>query len=141
MGTLKVADLMTRELTTVGENDDLDIADQLMSLGRFRHLPVISEGRLVGIISQRDLLRAKESTFASSPAEAHAMERWVKAGWVMTRDIRTTTPSASAAEAARTLRDRGIGCLPVVDRGELVGILTEADLIDHAIQRLEDAGS
>lgn len=128
--TLRVADLMTREVTTVGPNDRLALADELMKQGRFRHLVVVEDGAVTGVVSQRDIFygalawsmgvgrRSHDQALASSPVKE-----------VMRTDVVTVDPEVPLAEAARTLMERKIGCLPVLEADRLVGILTESDFL------------
>lgn len=137
MSTLKVRDLMTRNVEVLDVNDDVDFAGMLMRVDKLRHLPVVSEGRLVGLVSERDLLRAQLSSVTKlSPAERRAFALRVLVTEVMTRDVQTITPDAPAVEAAKLLRQRKFGCLPVVDGEEIVGIVTESDFLDFAITTL-----
>lgn len=139
MSMIRVRDLMTSDPVTLQEDEDLDLADQLMNLARIRHLPVVNEGRVVGLVSERDLLRAQAGLLGdASSQEQQEMKRWVKAGWVMTRDLQEVEPDMPLLEAALIMRKHKYGCLPVVEGGELVGILTEADFVEHAIRELED---
>ncbi|MFW5921066.1 MAG: CBS domain-containing protein [Polyangiales bacterium] len=139
MAQLAVRDLMATDIVTLEEDEDLDLAEQLMQLARIRHLPVVRDGDLVGLVTNRDLLRAQASHLAEPSAEQKkAMNLWVKAGWIMTRDVQTVEPDAPLLEAAHMLRNHKYGCLPVVEGGKLVGILTEDDFVRHTIHQLED---
>jgi CBS domain-containing membrane protein len=129
---MRVRDLMSPEVATVGRNDRLTIADDLMRLGRVRHTPVLDDDgqTLVGILSQRDLFRG--ALARALGYGAHAQQKMLGSllvKEVMTNDPITIGPDASAAEAARLMLARKIGCLPVVEDGELVGILTESDFL------------
>ncbi len=124
----KVADLMTRELVTLEETDDLGLAEALVDLVRVRHLPVVHGGRLVGLVTHRDLLRAL----------AEGKNRRVTAADVMRREVRTVTPHTPLREAGEAMLDYKIGCLPVVEDGKLVGIVTEADLVKFALEVITD---
>jgi CBS domain-containing protein len=127
---IQVRDFMTRELVTVRETDDLALAESILRLGGVRHLPVVREGRLVGLLTQRDLLRAG----AAGPAA-----RGVQARDVMVPRPVTVAPDGSLAEAARTLLDRKFGCLPVCEAdGTLVGIVTESDFVRLAARVVRD---
>ena len=132
MEQLSVRDVMTAEVTTLKRNEKLTLADDLMRLGRIRHLPVLDDDgeQLVGIVSQRDLFRgalAKALGYGQS-AQRKLLDTFsVKE--VMITDVITTTPDTPLIEAARVLTERKVGCLPVVENGRLVGILTEGDFV------------
>jgi CBS domain-containing protein len=112
-------------------NDSLTIADQVMHLGRIRHMPVLDdEGQVVGIVSQRDLFRG--ALARALGYGAHAQQKLLGqlvVKEVMTNDPVTIGPDAPLAEAARLMLERKIGCLVVVEEGRLVGILTESDFV------------
>ncbi len=132
MESLRVRDLMTSDVTTLKRNDTLSLADDIMNLGRIRHLPVLDddERELVGLVSQRDLFRgalAKALGYGQHGQRKVLDNLLVKE--VMATDLVTTTPDTPLLEAAKILMTRKIGCLPVVEGGRLVGILTEADFV------------
>jgi CBS domain-containing protein len=137
MENLQVRDVMTAEVTTLQRNDKLTLADDIMRLGRIRHLPVLNEnGQLAGIVTQRDLFRgalAKALGYGER-AQRQLMDTLVVKE-VMTSDVLTTTPDTPLAEAAQVLVERKIGCLPVVEAGRLVGIITEADFVALAARK------
>ncbi len=129
---LRVRDIMIDEVTTLKRNDQLTLADDIMRLGRIRHLPVLDDDgkQLVGIVSQRDLFRGALAQALGYGAHAQRkMLESLQVKEVMTVDLITTTPETLLVEAARILMERKIGCLPVVANGSLVGILTEADFV------------
>ena len=128
---IAVADFMTRDLVTVKESDDLALADSMFKLGGIRHLPVVREGKIVGLVTHRDLLRSHTSGTASA--------RMLKAGDIMTPDPITARPDTSLVKAARTMLAHKYGCLPVCeDDGTLVGIITEADFVRFAADMVSD---
>jgi CBS domain-containing membrane protein len=132
METIRVKDLMTSVVTTLKRNEQLTIADDVMHLGRVRHLPVLDDddNEVIGIVTERDLFRGalvKALGYGQRARRKLASTLVVKD--VMTTDLITTTPETPIAEAAHMLQERKIGCLPVVDGGRLVGILTEADFV------------
>jgi len=128
---LRVKDVMSREVRTVQRNDELGVADKLMKDERIRHLPVIDEaGDVCAVVSQRDLFRGAllRALGYGSRAE-ETLLRQVVVKEAMSADLFTTTPDAPVAEAARVMIERRIGCLPVLDGGKLVGIVTETDFV------------
>jgi CBS domain-containing protein len=135
---MRVRDLMSAEVATVRRNDKLAIADDLMSLGRIRHTPVLDDegDEVVGILSQRDLFRGALARAVGYGG--HAQQKLLNllvVKDVMTTDPVTTTPDAPLADAARTMLERKIGCLPVLEGGKLVGILTESDFVRLALRK------
>jgi CBS domain-containing protein len=93
-------------------------------------------GRLVGVVSERDLLRASLSNLAHRSDERRAFLEGVDIAQVMSAPPVTVGPDASVEEAACVMADRKIGCLPVVDGDELVGLVTETDLLRYFAGRL-----
>lgn len=134
---------MTQPAISVGPTSPLRDVIQLMETKHIRHVAVVEQesGHLLGLISHRDVLRSQEGSLsgALSSEQAH-MNRWIEARWVMTKEVRTVYPDTPALEAALTLRSHGYGCVPVVEQGQLVGMLTESDFVEYSIQSLSDAG-
>jgi CBS domain-containing protein len=128
---VRVRDLMTRSVRTLGRNDKLSAADALMRNERIRHLPVVDEnGRLAGIVSQRDLFfNALVQALGFGSATHDRMLSTIMVKEVMTENVVTTTPETLVTDAARAMVDRKIGCLPVVDGDALIGILSESDIV------------
>lgn len=132
-----VADIMTPNPVTVIPRNAIRTAINLMREGGYRRLPVVDRGRLVGIITDRDLRRAANSPFV-------VREQWydnfildhIEVGSCMTPDPLTIEPTAPIADAARLMRNHKIGGLPVVADGQLVGIITDTDLLDFLIELL-----
>ena len=112
---------------TVREDDDLGLALQVMVWGDIRHLPVTEGDALIGVLSERDVLRR----YAEVGRQAGARE---KAGVVMSSPPVTIGPDDDFDAAIKLITDRGIGCLPVVDHDRLVGLVTRRDLLAHDIQ-------
>ena len=134
-----VRDLMSRDVVTLDADESLLLADDVMRLGRIRHLPVVEGGRLVGLVTHRDLLRASVSSLAGLTRDEEAtIKRAIPVREVMSKHVTTIRPDQDALEACRILLERKLGCLPVVDDGgRLVGILTEADFVSLARRFLE----
>lgn len=142
MTQLRVRDLMSRPVITVGPSSNLREVIETLDKSAIRHVPVVDEeGRVLGLISHRDVLRSQESTFSkSTAAEQGEMNRWIEARWLMTREVQMAHPDQSLLDIAITLRSSGCGSIPVVDEGKLVGMLTEADFVEYAIRTLSDPG-
>jgi len=142
MTKLLVRDLMTQPAIAVGPTSPLGDVIQLMETNQIRHVPVVDESeRLLGLISHRDVLRSQEGSLSGTPSkEQMHMNRWIESRWVMTKEVRTVYPDTPALEAAVTMRSQGYGCVPVVERGRLVGILSASDFVDYAIQLMSDPG-
>ena len=123
-----VQDVMTRRVVTVSPAATLQEAYETMQSERIRHLPVVEEGRLAGVITDRDL-RLATSTLAPAPFAPDA-----KVGDVMNRTVRTTDAMDPVEDAARTMREHKIGCLPVLEGGRLAAIVTGIDLLDALLK-------
>ncbi|HSF29795.1 MAG TPA: CBS domain-containing protein [Candidatus Tectomicrobia bacterium] len=133
-GPMKVKDIMAKEVTTLGRNDSLDLADDVMSLGRIRHLPVIDEGRVVGLVSQRDLFKSALATALGYGETAQRkLLKTLRVKEVMSEPAVTIGPEATIKEAVRLMLEKKIGCLPVVQGHTLVGIVTETDLLRYVV--------
>lgn len=132
---LLVRDSMTRELVTVGPETTAAEALTLCRENRIRHLPVLEGGRLVGVISDRDLRAATPAL--GDPARVEALQS-VRVAGEMTRDAVTARPEDPIEDAAMAMYERKIGCLPVVDGEDLVGIVTSSDVL-RALVRLVGA--
>ncbi len=124
-----VSDIMTRDIVTLYETQKLVRAGEEMSLFGFRHMPVVDGETLVGLVTHRDLLR-----FAIGPQDAGGTGR--RAGDIMTRGVQTVSPQTPLIEAGRLMKKHKYGCLPVVQDGKLVGLVTEADFVDLAVHLL-----
>jgi CBS domain-containing protein len=125
-----VSDLMSSDVVTLEEHESLSIADRVMTLGRIRHMPVVSDGRLVGLISQRDLLHnALTDALGESRVGNMKVLDSIRVSDCMTRSPKTCPPDATLADAAAIMLKHKFGCLPVLDGDKLVGILTESDFV------------
>jgi len=133
LGTLRVRDLMTREVATLKPNDKLSVAEDVMRLGRIRHLPVVADdddGKLVGLLSLRDLFRGSlaDALGYGTRAQQKLLDLLL-AKEVMSTNLFTTTPDTPLRDAAKIMMERKLGALPVLENGRLVGILTEGDFV------------
>lgn len=140
---LRVEDVMTRAVKTVGRNDHLTLVDELMKVGHFRHVVVLDEdGKLAGVVSHRDIFLGALAWSMGQAARAHdRVLATTPAKEVMQSDPVTVDPSTLLTEAATLMAEHKIGCLPVVRGEDLVGILTEGDFLALLSRRSEFAPS
>jgi CBS domain-containing protein len=126
-----VADLMTRAVRTVGANEPVTAAKAAMDEGGFRHLVVVAEdGAIEGVLSHRDLFFGPLAwSIGQGRAAYEKLLNSSRVKDVMHRDVVTVDPETPLPEAAALLRERKIGCLPVVEADRLAGLLTEGDLV------------
>jgi acetoin utilization protein AcuB len=127
-----VQDIMTSPVIAISPDVSLQAAYQTMQEKRIRHLPVLEFEKLVGVITDRDL-RLATSTLAPTPFAPGA-----KVSAVMCKSPFTADPADPVEDAARLMREKKIGCLPVTDDDRLVGIITGLDLLD-ALMRMTGA--
>ena len=126
-----VRDIMRTPVVTIQSDTTLPEAIRLAAQRGIRHLPVLEEGKLVGLVSDRDLKRAMASSATS--LEVHELTYLldkVRAREIMARAVITITPLFPIEEAARLMVQERIGALPVTEAGDLVGIVTETDLLE-----------
>jgi acetoin utilization protein AcuB len=137
-----VRDHMTTELVTVQETDTLLDAPMFYVRSTFRHLPVVRGKQLVGVITERDVKQFAPSVLSGISAENYnSIMETTPISRVMTRSPIAVRPEQSILEAARLLYTERLGCLPVVQDGELVGIITTTDMLKVLTQILEKQAS
>ena len=137
-----VAEIMTREPYTLGPDDTLAQARQLMAEHHIRHVPVVSgDNSLIGLVSQRDVLAAGDSKILSHEDAAGAKDRYVALSSIMTSPVQTVEENASLRGTAMQLQKNKLGCLPVLNAGRLVGIITDSDFVTIAINLMEQLES
>ena len=127
-----VRDIMQEKVVTIGAGDSLSTVEDIMRLGGVRHLPVVHGGKLVGIVSERDLLRISLSALnTSGNPERRAFLHALDIGRAMSVPPIVVEPLATVEKAALLLAEHKIGCLPVVDGDDLVGLVTATDVLFH----------
>jgi acetoin utilization protein AcuB len=133
-----VGERMTHHPVTILESASVDESLHLMRERKVRRLPVLDEwGKMVGIVSEKDLLHAAPSPATSlSVYEMHYLLSKLTVKQVMTGPVITVTLDTPLEEAARIMADQKIGGLPVLDKDELVGIITETDIFKILIELL-----
>lgn len=111
---MRVSELMTRNVICVGPNDPLSLAREYFRAHNIHHLLVTERSRVVGVISVREVI--------GKPADATV-------GSVMARNVMTVGPDTSTRDVANAMIGRGHGCVPIVEGGRVVGIVTTTDLL------------
>ena len=134
---LRVRDAMTREVVTVGPETGVGEAWGLCRERGIRHLPVVEGGRIVGIVSDRDLRDI------SPPRDTQDQENalgYARVREIMSADVVTAHPLDTIEHAARVIYDHGFNCLPVVADGEIAGILSSSDLVRTLVELIGAGG-
>ena len=132
---ITVAELMTVGVQGLAPEDTLDRALAMMDKYGYHHIPVLEGERIVGIVSHRDILRALGSTL--KPGEGQVLPEDVQMAEIMVDDVFAISPDTPLRKAAIYIRTQRYGCLPVVEGGKLVGIITDSDFVNIAIDLLE----
>ncbi len=127
---MQVKDIMTKEVATLSSEDELSLANDIMRLGRIRHLPVVSGETLVGIISERDLFRSSlAQALGYGNKDTREVMKTLRIKDIMVQQIITVTPDTELRVAVAIMAERKIGCLPVVQDNKLMGLITETDIL------------
>jgi acetoin utilization protein AcuB len=127
---MRVADGLRRPAASIAPEGSLADAERLMERHGVRHLGVVRDGRLVGLVTWDDLAAARPSPATTLTAgEIRSWLASIAVEQVMRRDPPVVAPDTPLADAARLLREWNLGVLPVVQEGELVGLLTELDAV------------
>ena len=130
MADLRVRDIMGKSVVTISVSERLSTVEDIMTLGHVRHMPVVQGGKLVGVVSERDLLRASLSVLSEHQgAERRAFLHVVEIARVMSAPPIVIGPDATVDEAALVMAEKKIGCLPVVENDHLLGMVTETDVL------------
>jgi CBS domain-containing protein len=127
---MQVREIMSTDIEVVDRNDNLRTVEERMAAKRLRHLPVLEQGEVVGMVTQRDLFKAAMSSamgYGEKAQRAYLQSVYVKE--IMVYPVVTVAPDTSVAAAADMIINKGIGCLPVVEGTKLVGMVTKTDLL------------
>jgi acetoin utilization protein AcuB len=142
---MRVKDLMKTKVMTVSPDDRADKVFFMLNFEKIRHLPVVERGRVVGILSDRDLkkvlgsLKLRRTVAGKGEMIVAIKSRAVRT--IMRRGVITTSPNAPASEAAAIMANRKIGALPVVHKQKLVGIITTTDILRAFVKVLRESDS
>ncbi len=125
---------MKKDLITVTKDERMIVAKKILKDKNIRHLPVVDGKKLIGLVTNMDIRKAEASPATSLEIrELHYLLDKLTVGEIMTRNVITVSPDVSIEEAAILLHDNKIGCLPVVEDGNLVGIISENDIMEILI--------
>lgn len=130
-----VSEIMTRDVIGLPPSATLAEARTLMQRHHIRHLLILEDNRLIGLVSQRDILAAQESSLEQG-LNGQFLEQHSVAD-IMIKEVTTVSPKAGIREAALYLQKHKYGCLPVIDKEQLVGIVTDSDFVAVAIHLME----
>ena len=136
---ITINEFMTSEPYTLSETDSLNDARKIMTERHIRHIPITdNDGHVLGLVTQRDILAATEPGFKVQ-TKGISCELDIKLADIMIRDVSVIHREDSLRQAALYIQSHKYGCLPVVSDDRLVGIITDSDFIDIAINLLEQA--
>lgn len=130
-----VEQFMSRPVDSVSPAQRISQVSELMREHGRRFLPVVEDGdRLVGLLSHRELERAEPSAITTLDAgEVNYLLSRITAGQIMRKEVITCAPKTLVEEAGQMMRERRVGCLPVVEGERLVGIITDDDILDFLL--------
>jgi len=127
---MRIRDVMTKNPITIDSETLVLDAQKIMKENNIRRLPIVDKGKLVGIITQHDLLEASPSPATSlSIHELNYLLAKMKVKEIMKKNPLTLTPDIPFEEALKIGQEKKIGSFPVVDKGKVVGIVTESDIV------------
>lgn len=138
---MRVEDIMTKKVFTVEQHDLIDRVFFLIHYEKIRHLPVVEKGKVIGIVSDRDLYKVlgpkNNSNVIEGQSEMHVVSKKVQN--IMRRGVLTITSDAYVSEAATIMANNRIGALPVVDKeNKLLGIISSTDIL-RVFSKIEKA--
>lgn len=137
---LTVGQVMTPGPVTLGPEDSLMRASEVMRMRGIRRIPIVVANTLVGLLAEGDLKRAQPSTLSDSQEEFNRIMEQTPVSRIMIDKPITVTEETSLLDAARTLHNTKFGALPVLREGRLVGIVTDTDMLRCLVDLLAQAG-
>lgn len=140
---LKVKDIMTTEVFVLHATQTLELVRSLMRIKHVRHVPIVdTDNSFLGLLTHRDLLAQTISHLAEvDEEEQEYLDRHIHIMNVMKTDVLTVNPEMDVCSAITLLIEHKYGCLPVVEDGKLVGIVTEADFLNLTLELLRRSDS
>ncbi|TPV35730.1 CBS domain-containing protein [Paucihalobacter ruber] len=138
MINIPIADIMTKKIIALNRKDDLETAEMLFKKHKIRHIPVVHEDSIIGMLSYTDLLRISfADAFNEDEDEVDTVVyNMFTIEQVMAKNLVSVSSDTPIREVAQLLAKKEFHALPVVDEGKLVGIITTTDLINYMIKFL-----
>lgn len=138
MTNIPVADIMTRKIIALNRNDNLETAEMLFKKHKIRHIPVVHEDSIIGMLSYTDLLRISfADAFNEDEDEVDTVVyNMFTIDQVMAKNLVSVSSGTPVKEVAKILAKKEFHALPIVDDGRLVGIITTTDLINYMLKYL-----
>ena len=133
-----VRDIMTSSPVSLQKDDKLSLAEEVMTGGRIRHLPILDGERLVGVLSEGDLFHSAFKVLHFRPDEQRKFVKSLKVEDVMSKQVVSVPADTSIRAAARLMMEKKLGSLPVVEGERLVGLVTKSDMLRCLAERKEE---
>lgn len=133
-----ISEIMTKNIIALNRDDDLETAEMLFKRNKIRHIPVVSEEVIIGMLSYTDLLRISfaDAVYETEEEVDTLVYNMFTIDQVMAKNVVTVSSTATIKEVAKILAENEFHALPVVDDGRLVGIVTTTDLINYLLKQL-----
>lgn len=133
-----ISEIMTKNIIALNRDDDLETAEMLFKRNKIRHIPVVAEDVIIGMLSYTDLLRISfaDAVYETEDEVDTLVYNMFTIDQVMAKNVVTVPSTATIKEVAKILAENEFHALPVVDDGRLVGIVTTTDLINYLLKQL-----
>ena len=133
-----ISEIMTKNIIALNRDDDLETAEMLFKRNKIRHIPVVAEDVIIGMLSYTDLLRISfaDAVYETEEEVDTLVYNMFTIDQVMVKNVVTVPSTATIKEVAKILAENEFHALPVVDDGRLVGIVTTTDLINYLLKQL-----
>lgn len=133
-----ISEIMTKNIIALNRDDDLEKAEMLFKRNKIRHIPVVAEDVIIGMLSYTDLLRISfaDAVYETEEEVDTLVYNMFTIDQVMAKNVVTVPSTATIKEVAKILAENEFHALPVVDDGRLVGIVTTTDLINYLLKQL-----
>ena len=133
-----ISEIMTKNIIALNRGDDLETAEMLFKRNKIRHIPVVAEEVIIGMLSYTDLLRISfaDAVYETEEEVDTLVYNMFTIDQVMAKNVVTVPTTATIKEVAKILAENEFHALPVVDDGRLVGIVTTTDLINYLLKQL-----